>query len=209
MKHLILLLLISVSSVNILAQTQYEKGMEKAFDLWNQDKLVEASNMFQRIASVESDNWLPPFYAGYVLVLSSFEVENETTLKLKLDKATDLLNQASNISPDNPEIMIAKALHNTTYINFDGQKYGMSLSQKNAVIYQDALNLAPNNPRVVLAKAEWDMGSARFFNQSTDPYCKDVERAIALFDKEEESKEKFYPDWGKERAQQILEDCEN
>lgn len=207
MEKVIVLLVLSVFNLHIQAQTQYEKGMEKAFELWDQNKLVEASNMFERIASVEKDNWLPPFYAGYVLVLSSFGVEDEATLKLKLDKATDLLNQATNISPDNPEIMIAQALHNTAYINFDGQKYGMSLSQKNAVIYQKALELAPENPRVVLAKAEWDMGSAKFFGQSIDPHCKDVKRAIALFDKEEESKEKFYPDWGKKRAEQILEDC--
>jgi tetratricopeptide (TPR) repeat protein len=207
MKKVIVLLVLIATCLNTQAQSQYEKGMEKAFELWDQDKLTEASNMFERVASVEKDNWLPSFYAGYILVLSSFEVKDETTLKLKLDKATDLLNQALNISPDNPEIMIAKALHNTAYINFDGQKYGMSLSQKNASIYQKALELAPKNPRVVLAKAEWDMGLAKFFGQSTDPYCKDVARALALFDKEEESKEQFYPYWGKKHAEQILEDC--
>lgn len=199
--------MILLVNTSINAQTPYEKGMEKAFELWNQDKLTEASNLFERISTVEKENWLPSFYAGYVLVLSAFEVKDEATLKLKLDKAMDLLNKASNISPENPEIMIAKALHNTAYINFDGQKYGMSLSQKNATIYQKALNIAPNNPRVVLAKAEWDMGSARFFNQSTDPFCKDVKRALELFNKEKEDKKQFYPDWGKERAENIFEDC--
>jgi len=207
MKKLILLLVISVISFNTQAQTSYEKGMQSAFDLWNEDKLIEASNLFERISTVEKDNWLPPFYAGYTLVLSAFEIEDETTLKLKLDKAKSLLEQAASNSPKNPDIMIAQALHNTAYINFDGQKYGMTMSSKNASIYNEALKIAPNNPRVILAKAEWDMGSARFFNQSADPYCKDVERALEILKTEDKSDIKFYPDWGQERAEKILEEC--
>ena len=196
MKTLLILIFTTVFGLGLNAQSPYEKGMEKAFELWNQDKLTEASNIFERIAKVENDNWLPLYYAGYTLVLSAFEVKDETTLKLKLDKATDFLNQASSISPKNPEIMIAKALVNTAYISFDGQKYGMTLSSKNANIYNNALKVAPENPRVILAKAEWDMGSARFFNQSIEPYCKDVAKALEIFEKEEKPDEKFYPNWG-------------
>jgi tetratricopeptide (TPR) repeat protein len=207
MKKIIVLLVLATFSLNIQAQTPYEKGMQNAFDLWNEDKLVEASNLFERISTVEKDNWLPPFYAGYTLVLSAFEIKDESTLKLKLDKAKSLLEQAASISPKNPDIMIAQALHNTAYINFDGQKYGMTMSSRNASIYNEALKIAPENPRVILAKAEWDMGSARFFYQSTEPYCKDVQRALEIFESEEKPKTKFYPDWGKERAKQILEEC--
>jgi tetratricopeptide (TPR) repeat protein len=207
MKNLTLILTLILMSIDVQAQTAYEKGMRSAFDLWDQDKLVEASNLFERIASVEKDNWLPPFYAGYTLVLNAFEIKDETQLKLTLDKAKTLLAKAEKLSPDNAEILIAQALHNTAYINFDGQKYGMTMSQKNTAIYQKASQLAPENPRVILAKAEWDMGSARFFNQSTDPYCKDVQRALEIFKSDEESEKAFYPDWGMKRAEQILEEC--
>ena len=207
MKTLINFAVIAFLSFSLNAQTSYENGMNKAFELWDQEKLTEASNMFERIAKVENENWLPPFYAGYTLVLSAFQIKDETTLKLQLDKATDFLNQASNISPNNPEIMIVVALINTAYINFDGQKYGMTLSSKNAGIYEKALYIAPENPRVILAKAEWDMGSARFFNQSVEPYCKDVARALEIFETEEKSDVKFYPEWGKQRAEQILANC--
>lgn len=195
-------------SLNLNAQTPYETGMNKAFELWDQDKPIEASNLFERIAKVEKDNWLPPYYAGYTLVLSAFGIKDETTLKLKLDKTTDLLNQASNISQNNPEIIIAQALINTAYINFDGQKYGMTLSAKNASIYDKALKIAPQNPRVILAKAEWDMGTARFFNKSIKPYCDDVARALKIFETEGKPSEKFYPSWGKDRAVRILKQCE-
>lgn len=208
MKKLRIIIILLVANINLQAQTAYEKGMQSAFNLWDQDKLVEASNLFERIASVEKDNWLPPFYAGYIWVLTAFEIKDETQLKLTLDKAKTLLARAEKLSPNNAEILIAQALHNTAYINFDGQKYGMTLSQKNTAIYQEALQLAPENPRVILAKAEWDMGSARFFGQSTDPYCQDVQRALDIFNSDKELEKDFYPDWGKERAVQILEKCE-
>lgn len=207
MKKILTLLIFTISAYWLNAQNAYENGMQSAFELWNQGKLVEASNLFERIGNAEKNNWLPPFYAGYTLVLSSFEIKDEAKLKLTLDKANTFLTQAEKISPNNPEIIIAQALHNTAYINFDGQKYGMSMSQKNAQMYQKALELAPENPRVILAKAEWDMGSAQFFGQSTEPYCKDVQRALQLFEIDEENPVKFYPDWGKERAQKILEQC--
>jgi tetratricopeptide (TPR) repeat protein len=207
MKTFQLLLISVIFNFNLQAQTPYEKGMQQAFELWDQNKLTEASNLFERISTVEKDNWLPPFYAGYTLVLSAFEIKDEAKLKLTLDKANSLLSQAESLSPDNAEILIAQALHNTAYINFDGQKYGMSMSSKNSSIYQKAIDLAPENPRVILAKAEWDMGSARFFGQSVEPYCKDVERALELFQNEKESEVPFYPDWGDKRAKQIVEDC--
>lgn len=190
-------------ALNGTAQTAYEKGMTKAFALWKEGKSTEASNLFERISKAEKDNWLPAFYVGYVNAITAFGIKDESILNVKVEKAKSFLEQAAKISPNNPEIMIIQALANTAYIAFDGQKYGMTLSGKNAEIYAKAIKLAPDNPRVVLSKAEWDMGGAKFFGQSTEPFCKDVERAITLFDKEEVT-EKFYPSWGKERAEQVL-----
>ncbi len=180
--------------------------MTRAFELWKEGKLTEVSNLFERISKAEKDNWLPPFYAGYIQVLSAFGVKDESVLKAKIDKARLFLDEAAKISPNNPEIMIIQALANTAYIAFDGQKYGMTLSGKNVEIYTKAIQIAPENPRVILSKAEWDMGGAKFFGKSTEPYCKDVEKAIALFKKETVT-EKFYPKWGLERAEQVLKDC--
>jgi tetratricopeptide (TPR) repeat protein len=190
-------------AINVTAQSRYEQGMLKAFELWGKGKLTESANLFERISKAEKDNWLPSYYAGYVTVLSSFGVKKEAELKVRLDKANAYLKEAAKISPNNPEIMIIQALHNTAYIAFDGQKYGMSLSGKNVEIYTKAIAIAPNNPRVILGKAEWDMGGAKFFGKPVTPYCKDIQRALELFKAEKVTKQ-FYPSWGKERAEQVL-----
>ncbi len=203
----ILLLLTLVFAASVSAQTDYEKGMTKAFELWKNQKNTEAIQLFERIATAEKDNWLPPFYAATVQIISAFREKDETVLTAKLNKAKEYLDTANAISKNNPEIMITYALLNTAYIAFDGQKYGMTLSGKNVAIYNKALAIAPNNPRVVLSKAEWDMGGAKFFGQPIEPFCKDVKKAIELF-KEEKQTTKFYPYNGLERAEKILENCE-
>ncbi|WP_435181579.1 hypothetical protein [Cellulophaga omnivescoria] len=203
----IALLLAFISVASLSAQTQYEKGMTKAFELWKNNESAKAVQMFERISSVEKDNWLPPYYAATVEIISAFGIKDEAELTAKLNKAKTFLDAADKLSENNPEILMSYALLNTAYIAFDGQKYGMTLSGKNVAIYNKALAIAPNNPRVVLGKAEWDMGAAKFFGQPLEPFCKDVKKSIELFKKEEQTI-KFYPYSGLERAKEILENCE-
>lgn len=206
MKKVIVLIAV-LFAVNISAQSKYEKGMTKAFKLWEEKKEMQAAQLFERISKAEKDNWLPPYYAATIEIISSFGLKDEAKLNAKLTRAQEFLDDAKSNSPENPEIMITQALLNTAYIAFDGQKYGMTLSMKNTALYEKALKLAPENPRVVLSNAEWKMGSAKFFGQSTKPYCKEIKQAIEL-GKKEEKRQDFYPIFMLKRAEQVLKRCE-
>lgn len=199
-------MVVFLAAVMVQAQDRYTQGMDKAFALWQENKIVEASNLFERIATAEPDNWLPYYYVSQVNTFASFGEKDLQKLSVKLEKAKEFLDVAKAISPDNPELLIQEALINTAWIAFDGATYGMTLSQKNVQLYNRAMELAPNNPRVILSKAEWDMGTARYFGKDTAPYCKDVEKALELF-ATFNSEIPYYPSWGKERAQQVLEAC--
>jgi hypothetical protein len=205
MKKMILLLAL-VAVTTTFAQDPYTKGMQKAFELWSAEKTTEASNLFERIAAAETENWLPYYYVAQVNTFASFGEKDEALLTLKLEKAKEFLDMAKRLSPNNPELLVQEAMINTAWIAFDGATYGMTLSPKNSALYGKALALAPDNPRVVLSKAEWDMGSARYFGKDSTPYCKDVERALQLF-ANFKSEIPFYPSWGKDRAAEILATC--
>jgi len=205
MQKLAVILALLVTQL-VSAQTNYEKGMQKAFETWGTNP-TEASNLFERIAAAETDNWLPPYYASEALIFMSFGEKDKDKLSAQLGKAQDLLNDATAISKNNPEILVMQALLHTAWVAYDGATYGMTLSGKVVALYEQAFQIAPNNPRVVLNKADWAMGGARFFGQDTKPFCKDVERALELF-ANFKPESQFHPNWGKERALEILESCE-
>lgn len=191
------------------AQSKYEKGMEKAFELWQSGKPAEAANLFERIAQAEPDNWLPPFYVAQVNVFKSFSEKDAGKLDAQLKKAQDFLNDAKAISKDNAEILVLQAQLYTCWVIFDGAKYGMTMSPKIMQLYQKAYEIEPENPRVAFGKVEWEMGTARYFNQDIEPFCKDLAHAVELFESYE-PKGKFYPNGGKEYAQQSLQqNCSN
>jgi tetratricopeptide (TPR) repeat protein len=205
MKHVIIIATLLVS-VLTNAQTNYEKGMQKAFELWGNNNPTEASNLFERIANAEPDNWLPAYYAAQVNIMHSFGETDEEKLTAQLKKAQDLINDATAISKDNPEILVLQALLHTAWVAFDGATYGMTLSGKVVELYAKAEKIAPNNPRVVYCKAEWNMGGAKYFGQDTAPFCKDLEKALELF-ANFKPETPFHPNWGQERVEQVLETC--
>ena len=205
MKKVMIIALILINTA-VLAQDQYTIEMQKAFKLLGEGQIAEASNLFERITTAEPDNWLPAYYVSQVNTVASFGEKDKGKLTQQLEKAQEFVDLALAVSPDNPEILVQQALVHTAWVAFDGATYGMTLSGKVEALYAKALQLAPENPRVVLSKAEWDMGSAKFFGQDTAPYCKDVERSMELF-ANFKAASSFHPNWGKERAEQIVKDC--
>ncbi len=204
MKNVVLIFMV-LSSLGILAQTNFEKGMEKGLDLWKAGNNAEAINLFERIAAAEKENWLPSYYAAKIRVINSFKIKDITELKSTLDKAQDYINQSKANSPENAEIMALEALYYTSWVVYDGAKYGMMYAAKIGEIYNEAHLLDPKNPRVLLSKTEWDMGSARYFGKSVAPYCKDLDRAIELF-KSENITEPFVPKGGLDNALRAKEE---
>lgn len=189
------------------APTKYQQGMQRTFTLWQEDKSWEAVNIFERIATAEPDNWLPPYYVAQINVINSFTEKDATKLKAQLGKAQDFINDATAISKENPDLLVLQAQLYTAWIVYDGQQYGMTYSAKATELYNKALALAPDNPRMILAKAEWDIGSAKYFGGSIASYCKDIQRAIDLFATFKPAGE-FYPSYGEERAKQVqAESC--
>ncbi|MDT7827885.1 hypothetical protein RQM65_04310 [Pricia sp. S334] len=205
MKNLLTILFL-VTALSISAQNRYADGMETAMQLWGEQQTSAASNQFERIALADDDNWLPYYYVAMVNTAASFGEKNENLLTRQLEKAKEFNDIAKSLSLENPELLVMEAMINTAWIAFDGATYGQALSGKNNQLYQKALQLAPDNPRAVLAKAEWDIGSAQYFGKDTTPYCKDVERAMELFETFE-NETPFYPNWGKDRAEQVLKQC--
>ncbi|WP_264521925.1 hypothetical protein [Flavobacterium sp. N1994] len=188
------------------AQTQYEQGMGKAMQLWGQGKDTEAVATFERIASVEKTNWLPNYYIAFICTIDVFGAKDKTQVPALLTKAQNALDNATVISPNNPEIMVVQAMLYTAILIQDpmtnGQKYsGLALEQ-----YNKALIIDPKNPRVVFSKAEFEIGGAKYWGSDTKPMCEAVAKSIELF-ANFKPESPFHPSWGLDRAQETLKNC--
>ena len=207
MKKSILILVVVLSSIFAQAQNQYEQGMNKAFELWKANNSADAAALFERIASVEMNNWLPNYYVALVNTTTAFQVFNDKQkLTAVLDKAQESLDIVFAKNPNNAEILVLQALIYTAWISADPMKNGMTLSGKVMELYAKAEKIAPNNPRVVFGKAEFEIGGARFFKQDTSAMCAQIEKAVTLFTNFK-PETIYHPNWGLERALEAQKEC--
>ena len=196
-----------LATVFVSHAQQYEQGMKKAFDTWKEGKTAEASGLFERIASVEKNNWLPNYYVALVNTTATFNPANSKTAAAMLAKAQEALDNATLISPNNDEILVMQAMINTAWIVQDPMTNGMKLSAPTIALYEKAIAINPNNPRAVFGKADFEIGGAKYWGTDTKPMCEQVAKSIDLFAKFKPASE-FHPKWGLDRAEQTLKECQ-
>ncbi|TSE10492.1 hypothetical protein [Aquimarina algiphila] len=203
-----LLIIISFLSITTIhSQTAYEKGMNKAFELWGSKNPDEAINLFERIARAEKENWLPFYYAAQVHIITTFGIKDGNEIETRLKKAQDFLNEARTFSKENAEISIMEAMLNTAYVVYNPSVYGPTLSAKVEELYRKAKALEPENPRAMLYHAEWKMGGAKFWGKDPKAFCPEIEKAILYFENETNDVP-FYPKWGMDQIERIQKNCQ-
>ena len=205
MKKLIFFIAILVGSV-INAQTPFEQAMGKAMQLWGEGKNNEASAMFERIAAAEKNSWLPNYYVAAVNTFAAFGTKDKEQMTAMLNKSQDAIDAEMLKDANNPEILVMQAMIHTAWISADPMTNGMRLSGKVMQLYSKATTIDPNNPRAVFGKAEFEIGGAKWTGANVNDLCKDVEKAVLLFDTFKPAMA-FAPNWGKDRALKAQNQC--
>ena len=205
MEKVVLILALTISFFGV-SQTNYEQGMQQAFQLWEEGKTTQASALFERIASVEETNWLPNYYVALVNTTQAFQTKEPGASMALLHKAQEKLDDLLDNQENNVELLVLQAMIHTAHIARDPMTNGQKLSGIVMQLYGKAEALAPQNPRVVLNKAQFEMGSAQFFGTDTTPICAKIEQSLLLFDTFK-PETPFHPSWGKNQAEQALKSC--
>jgi hypothetical protein len=207
MDKVILILMLTLSNC-LFAQGNYEEGMSKAFQLWDDGKADEASAYFERIAAADKENWLPNYYVTLVNTTEAFKTKDSEQVNTLLTKAQSALDMEMDKDPNNVELLVLQAMIHTAWIAFDPMTNGQKLSGKVVQLYAQAEIISPKNPRVLLSKAQFEMGSAQFFGTDIQPICDRIEHSIILFDNFK-PETPFHPNWGKKEAEEVLKSCKN
>ena len=206
MKNIIITISLLFAFINLQAQDQYTSGMQKALGLWSENKTTEAIALFERISQAEKEQWLPAYYAANVLISSSFQTKEASMINEMLEKAKIHVKTAHDRSPNNSEITTLEGLLYTGYVAMEPQTYAMQYSPKIMELHSTARAYDERNPRAHLNLIEYEIGSARFFNQDLSTFCDRLKEVVPMFDKQA-SDMPFAPNYGKERAVGSMEEC--
>ena len=205
MKTLIITTALLISSL-LTAQTSFEQGMGKSLGLWGEGKAKEASDLMERIAAAEKNNWLPNYYVSLINTTEAFNPANKEKVPAMIIKAQDAIDNATLISPNNDEIMVVQAMLYTVVLLQDPMTNGVKYTGLVMEQYGKALAINPNNPRAVFSKAEFEIGGAKYWGTDTKPMCAQIEKSIQLF-ANFKPETPFSPKWGLDRAQEALKAC--
>lgn len=206
MKALIITIATLISGV-IFGQSTFDQEMIQAFSAWQKGNKA-ATTAFQQVLKNNQENWLPKYYVAFTQTLQSFEGSDHHTRQNLIDESRVLINQLEKSNPNNPEILNLKALNLTSEIALNPMANGMALMDDINSIYSKAIVLNPYNPRSIVGKAEFNINASQFVGGDITNDCKAVKKALALFETEKPSK--FEPNWGKDRAENLLKnECKN
>lgn len=180
--------------------------MTNALRLWKDGKNTEAIAQFERIASVEKNNWLPNYYITIINTFSAFGEQDKNKMKSLLEAAQKTQNQINAIAPNNAEVLVSQAMIHTAWIIYDPMTNGQQLYGEVIGLYEKAAAIAPTNPRVVFNKASFEKGGAEYFGSDAAPMCEKIKKSIELF-ATFKPESPFHPTWGLERAKQEAANC--
>ena len=179
-------------------------AMDTAFK--KPEYLQQLANSFERIANAEKTEWLPYYYAAFLQLNSAF-IQNKPELNDGIaDKARVNILAADNLSPNNSEISLLKAMEAAVRMIVNPMERYMTLGMLSETELQNAFKQNPDNPRPYYFKGS-------MLRHTPEQYGGGCKPAREYFDKAMEKFAGFKPEsdlspvWGKAQTEQLIEGC--
>ena len=178
--------------------------MDSAFK--NPANLLSLANNFERIATAEKKEWLPYYYAAFCQVNYGFMEKDKSKVDAIADKATELINKADSLNPNNSEISCIKSMIASCHMMVNPmqrwQEYGAeSNSNMEAAMAQD-----PTNPRPYFLKGQGLKYTPEQFGGGCKTALPVLQTALEKYASFKAASD-IHPNWGKEISQQLVDAC--
>lgn len=189
----------------------YEKAMKDALDKLNHaasvDELLMVANQFDRIGDVEAANWLPDYHAAYARVMMAAMEQDTQKKDAYLDAAQLNLDALEAKEHDVAERLALHGFLIMIRMSVDPSR-GMELGMDCGMIVHQAYEMNKQNPRAVLMLAQFNFGSAQYMGEDLTAPCAMFDEALQLLDQPTaEPSVNFSPNWGKEMALTMKQQC--
>lgn len=212
MKKLFLLNAVFFLTINVFAQSEKYIAVMKsniaAIDTSFKDpaNLLNLANNFERIATAEKNQWLPYYYAALCQVNYTYREQDKSKVDAIADKATELIDKADALAPNNSEISCIKSMIASSHMMVNPmqryQEYGPEASS-----YIDAaMQQNPANPRPEYLKGQGLKYTPEQFGGGCATAKPVLQSSLDKYNKFKPASE-LHPNWGKQRVELLLSEC--
>ena len=213
MKNLLLTLALFMVA-NITRATDTERFMQamgqnlmelgKAQDV---TALQEVANKFERIASSETAEWLPNYYAALTYTLISMRQQDGADKDKYLDKADSFIEKLSKQTVSSPdEVEVLKAQIAMMRISVDGPARWTQYGSAFEGAIGKAKGINPENPRAYALKAMMVYNTPVQFGGGAEKACPEIQTAIQKFSNFKPISP-IMPTWGIDQVNGMAKGC--
>lgn len=212
MKKLFIMAALFLSAGSLTAQNEkYTAAMKENLSaipaaFKNPAELLALANKFERIANAEKTQWLPFYYAAYCQVNYTFMQQDKSKTDALADKATEWINKADALQPENSEISCIKSMIATCHLMVNPMERYMEYGAESQKNLDAAMKQDPTNPRPEMLIGQGLKFTPEQFGGGCKNASEKLEAAMKKFETFKPASE-LHPDWGKEYTQSIIDDC--
>ena len=208
-KGLILMFVLITGMLSAQEMSKYEAGMTKALAKMKTDSTIAdytaTSALFERIGDAEKDKWLPYYYAAYTNYMTGWMDEKADKDKIA-EKSIQLIEKAEALEPKNAELFCMRNMVAVQQMMVDPSSRWMSYGRKASKALEQAKDVDPNNPRIYYLEAQSTFNTPEAFGGGKKAAKPKFEKAVEMYGTFK-LPSPLHPDWGKEEASKMLEEC--
>jgi len=212
MKKLFLLATVSFLITGVFAQSEkYIASMKSniaAIDssFKNPANLLDLANKFERIATAEKTQWLAYYYAAFCQVNYTYMEKDKTKVDVIADKATELINKADALQPNNSEISCIKSMIATSHMMVNPMQRFMEYGAEAQSFIDAAMQQDPTNPRPEYLKGQGLKFTPEQFGGGCATAKPVLQASLDKYNKFVPASE-IHPNWGKQRVELLISEC--
>jgi hypothetical protein len=212
MKKLFLLTAVAFLATATFAQSEkYVANMKSniaAIDtsFKNPADLLTLANKFERIAIAEKNQWLAYYYAAFCQVNYTYMEKDKSKIDAIADKATELINKADALQPNNSEISCVKSMIASSHMMVDPMTRFMEYGPESQSHIDAAMQQDPTNPRPEYLKGQGLKYTPEQFGGGCVTAKPVLQSSLTKFNAFKPASD-IHPNWGKQRVELLISEC--
>ena len=172
----------------------------------NPANLLDLANKFERIATAEKTQWLAFYYAALCQVNYTYMEQDKSKIDAIADKATELIDKADALQPNNSEISCLKSMIASAHMMVNPMQRFMEYGQEAQTFIDAAMQQDPTNPRPEYLKGQGLKYTPEQFGGGCATAKPVLQSSLDKYNKFKTASD-IHPNWGKQRVEMLIGEC--